>query len=70
VGRNPAGGFATSGELLADFVVNGAGSFGFWPCVTCACTKPGRKSAKAKTKMLRARMVMSFQKIRISFRFL
>jgi hypothetical protein len=36
VGRNPAGGLTPRGPLPADFVANGAGSFGLCPCVTCA----------------------------------
>src|SRR6266849_3462255 len=52
VGRNPAGAFSYSGELFDDFVVNGAGSFGFCPCVTCAGKKAGRESVKAKARKL------------------
>src|SRR5437763_12338810 len=44
VGRNPSGGLTRSGPLPADFVANGAGSFGFCPCVTCA----GKQAARNK----------------------
>jgi hypothetical protein len=70
MGRNPAGGFTLSGPLPADLVANGAGSVGFWPCVTCACIREGMENVKAKTKILRARIAVSFRKKRVSFRFL
>src|ERR1700722_3313531 len=41
VGRNPAGGFDSSGGFPADFVANGAGSCGACPCVTCPSKIPG-----------------------------
>src|SRR5580693_8683029 len=41
VGRNPFGGFDSSGGFPADFVANGAGSCGFSPCVTCPSKTPG-----------------------------
>src|SRR5436309_4684134 len=68
VGRNPAGGFPISGALLADFVMNGAGSFGFWPCVTCAGAIEDSKNVKAKVRMFRARIAVPFLKIRLSSR--
>jgi len=70
VGRNPAGGFAASGALPADFVANGAGSIGFWPCVTCAGAREGSKNVKAKVRIFRARIAIPFQKTKLSFRFL
>jgi len=36
VGRNPSGGISRFGPLPDDLVSNGAGSFGFCPCVSCA----------------------------------
>src|SRR5580693_1464521 len=41
VGKNPFGGFDSSGGFPADFVANGAGSCGFSPCVTCPSKTPG-----------------------------
>src|SRR5260370_37513486 len=67
VGRNPAGGFSISGALPTDFVANGAGNFGLWPCVTCASAREGRKNEKAKARIFRARMARVFQKPRLSF---
>src|SRR5467141_3732271 len=69
VGRNPAGGFALSGPLPAELVANGAGSFGFWPCVTCAGTREGRDNVNAKAKMLRTCKAVSFQKNECGFAF-
>src|SRR6266853_1756180 len=48
------------GPLPAEFVVNGAGSLGFWPCVTCDSAADGRRSVEAKSKMFRARMAVPF----------
>lgn len=48
VGKNPTGGFVLFGPLPEEFVANGAGNFGFCPCVTCAGKMAGRESVKAK----------------------
>jgi hypothetical protein len=62
VGRKPAGGFVLPGPLPAEFVANGAGSFGFWPCVTCEGVREGRRNVKAKTKIFRARKSVPLRK--------
>ena len=60
VGKNPGGGVRFSGPLPADFVANGAGIFGFWPCVTCAGAIDGTKHVKAKARIFRARIAIPF----------
>src|SRR5207244_11374134 len=62
VGKNPAGGVSFSGPLPADFVENGAGSFGFWPLVICPGNRAGRKNVQARARMFRTRMAVAFQK--------
>src|SRR5207245_11676834 len=59
VGRNPSGGFSRSGLLPADFVSNGAGTFGFCPCVTCATRFPPGIMLTAKRKKLRLHIVVA-----------
>src|SRR5215472_8159583 len=65
VGRNPAGGFSRRGPLPADLVSNGAGSFGFCPCVTCACRRTVNNELKRKSKAIFARGTMASLRIDI-----
>src|SRR2546430_16995542 len=62
VGKNPAGGVSFSGPLPADFVENGAGSFGFWPLWICPGNSAGRKNGQARARMFRTRQAGAFQK--------
>src|SRR6266699_1112163 len=66
VGKNPAGGVSFSGPLPADFVENGAGSFGFWPLVICPGNRAGRKNVQARARMFRTRMAEPFRRSLIS----
>jgi hypothetical protein len=63
VGRNPAGGLARRGPLPADLVSNGAGSFGFCPCVTCPRRLTVNNKLKTKSKAILARGTMASLKI-------
>src|SRR6266849_4343565 len=68
VGRKPSGGFTRRGPLPAELVAHGTGSFGLWPCVTCADARAGRKNEKAKARILLARIAVAFQKTELLIR--